>query len=619
MESIQYAYQGFAKQQYMLLDNLKLGYGGTKTEMERLLADAEAITGVKYDISNLSDVYEAIHVIQTELGITGTTALEAEKTITGSLNSTKAAWQDLVTAIGRGDGLNKAIENFVDSVSNLFENIVPVVEKSLRGIGRVIERIAPQLVQKVAKLLIESIPSLLNAVYEMIIGLAKGIYQGIMTLFQNAMTENTKKQADAIEGTTSNQKELTEAIKETNKELKGSLAGFDELNTLTTREETSLNLGEIGTTTSSKVQLDVEVETEIKEPSNFSSILKKIADKVKTIFKPVTDSLANLFEPLKENLFFVWDDLKIFKDWIIDELTPAFAESLASGIDLTTVTLGTLSDNFLDFKEIGDEIISDIGEWIINIVDFFAESFEYLGQKLVEYEEEIDLFLEFLGGVIKIIWAILKPIFEMVGTLVSTSFKDVTDGVFSIISVIANLYNFVKNIILGTTSLFKGNFDEAGNYFKEGLKSFVNFFIGIANLIISVINELWTLIFNIFKTGVNVIGGIVAEVASWFGAEWDLYWDAEAPRIPEIPYLAQGAVIPGGREFLAVVGDQPKGQTNIEAPLDTIKQALAEVMRDYDGGGNQPIIVEIDGKEVFRAVKNAEMRYGSQIMVGGAY
>lgn len=616
MESVTLAYQGFAKQQYMLLDNLKLGYGGTKTEMERLLRDAEALTGIKYDINNLADVYSAIHAIQEELGIAGTTAKEAEKTISGSAATTKAAWQNVLTAISGGGDLDRAIDNLVDSIGNLFENIVPVVERSLKGIGRLIERVAPQLVQTVAKSLIKAIPSLLNAVYEMIIGLAKGIYQGIMALFYGEATESTKEQADAIEGVTSNQKELTEAVKETNKELKGSLAGFDELNTLTKPEETDLSFGEIGTT-GSKVQLDVEVETEIKEPSNFSSVLKMIANKIKTIFKPVTDSLANLFEPLKNNTFDVWESLKPFKDWVVDGLAPAFAESLASGIDLADTSIDGLSDNFLDFKEIGEEIISDIGDWITNIVEFFGESFDYLSEKLVEYEDEIDLFLEFLGGVIKIIWAILKPFFELIGSLVSTSFKDVTDGLFSIISAIANLYSYFKNIILSFVSLLKGNFDDAGNYIKEGLKGFVNFFVGIANLIISVINELWALIFNAFKGGVNVVGGIIEEVGSWVGADWDLHWDAQVPRIPEIPYLAQGAVIPPNREFLAVLGDQTHG-TNVEAPLATIKQALVEAMSEFGGNGNnQPIIIEIDGREVFRAVRNAESRYGSQTIIGG--
>ena len=99
IESIQNAYQGFAKQNYTMLDNLKLGYGGTKQEMERLLADAEKLSGVHYDISNLNDVYEAIHVVQGELGITGTTAEEASTTIQGSAAAMKAAWQNMLTGI----------------------------------------------------------------------------------------------------------------------------------------------------------------------------------------------------------------------------------------------------------------------------------------------------------------------------------------------------------------------------------------------------------------------------------------------------------------------------------------------------------------------------------------
>ena len=109
MQSIQNAYQGFAKGQYQLLDNLKLGYGGTKTEMERLLADAEKLTGVHYDISNLADVYNAIHVIQTELGVTGTTAEEASQTISGSVTAAKAAWQNFLSGAG-------GFEEVVDTV-----------------------------------------------------------------------------------------------------------------------------------------------------------------------------------------------------------------------------------------------------------------------------------------------------------------------------------------------------------------------------------------------------------------------------------------------------------------------------------------------------------------------
>lgn len=128
MESIQNAYQGFAKQNYTMLDNLKLGYGGTKKEMERLLKDAQKITGVKYDINNLNDVYEAIHVIQGELDITGTTAKEASTTLTGSFNAMKASFQDVLGALALGEGLEPALQGLAGTVSTfLFGNLIPMI------------------------------------------------------------------------------------------------------------------------------------------------------------------------------------------------------------------------------------------------------------------------------------------------------------------------------------------------------------------------------------------------------------------------------------------------------------------------------------------------------------
>jgi len=128
MESIQNAYQGFAKQNYTMLDNLKLGYGGTKTEMERLLADAEALTGMHYDISNLSDVYAAIHAIQTEMGITGTTAKEASDTISGSIASMKAAWQNFLTGLADPDAdLDQLTDNLTETVIQVAKNLLPVI------------------------------------------------------------------------------------------------------------------------------------------------------------------------------------------------------------------------------------------------------------------------------------------------------------------------------------------------------------------------------------------------------------------------------------------------------------------------------------------------------------
>ena len=139
MEDVQRAYQGFAKQNYTMLDNLKLGYGGTRTEMERLLKDAEKISGVKYDINNLSDVYEAIHIIQKEMNITGTTAKEAADTIEGSVNTMKSAWENWLTAISSGSekDIQKTTKALTKSISNVGKNALPVIKnvlKSMKGL-----------------------------------------------------------------------------------------------------------------------------------------------------------------------------------------------------------------------------------------------------------------------------------------------------------------------------------------------------------------------------------------------------------------------------------------------------------------------------------------------------
>jgi hypothetical protein len=146
MKSIQDAYQGFAKQNYTMLDNLKLGYGGTKTEMERLLADAEKLTGKKYDLSNLADVYEAIHVIQTEYNVTGTTAKEAAKTIEGSMNMTKAAWENMLTAIGRGKGVDKATSQLLKSLGTLGKNVAPVALNIVKGLIQGLVKAVPKAI-----------------------------------------------------------------------------------------------------------------------------------------------------------------------------------------------------------------------------------------------------------------------------------------------------------------------------------------------------------------------------------------------------------------------------------------------------------------------------------------
>lgn len=181
MKSIQTAYQGFAKQNYTMLDNLKLGYGGTKTEMERLIKDAEELdetfkatrdTNGELTMS-YADVVEAIGIVQTQMGITGTTALEASKTISGSVAAMKSAWANLVTGIADENAdFEGLINNLVDTVGTAAENILPRIEIALGGIGKLVEGLAP--------IIGESLPRLVENVLPGLVGAATGLVNSMV-------------------------------------------------------------------------------------------------------------------------------------------------------------------------------------------------------------------------------------------------------------------------------------------------------------------------------------------------------------------------------------------------------------------------------------------------------
>lgn len=188
MESIQNAYQGFAKQNYTMLDNLKLGYGGTKEEMQRLLEDATALSGVEYDLDSYADIVDAIHVIQTEMGITGTTAKEASSTISGSASMMKAAWSNLVVGVADdSQDFDALINNFVESVGTFANNILPRVETTLVGVGNLVESLLPVIIERIPAIINNVLPQLLQSGMNMITVLIEGIQQNLPEIMQGAV------------------------------------------------------------------------------------------------------------------------------------------------------------------------------------------------------------------------------------------------------------------------------------------------------------------------------------------------------------------------------------------------------------------------------------------------
>jgi phage-related protein len=185
MESLQNAYKGFSRGNFTMLDNLSLGYAGTKEGMEQLLADAEKISGIKYDISSYSDMVAAIHVVQTEMGITGTTAEEASGTIQGSVGSVSAAWQNLVAGLGDSNAdLDTLIGNFIDSLMTAGENLLPVIEQALEGVAKLIEKLAPIIAEKIPELVPKLLPPLISAATKIVAGLIQALPTIIGVLIQ---------------------------------------------------------------------------------------------------------------------------------------------------------------------------------------------------------------------------------------------------------------------------------------------------------------------------------------------------------------------------------------------------------------------------------------------------
>lgn len=183
MEAVQNAYRGFSRGNFTMLDNLALGFAGTKEGMQELLNAAEQISGVKYDINSYSDIVKAIHEVQTQMGITGTTAKEAMSTISGSVAATKAAWQNLMTGLADENAdFDTLVNNFIDSAMVAAENILPRVQTIMGGLSRLISEGSQKILPIIIDTIVQNLPQILSAGVQIIISLVTGIVQALPQL-----------------------------------------------------------------------------------------------------------------------------------------------------------------------------------------------------------------------------------------------------------------------------------------------------------------------------------------------------------------------------------------------------------------------------------------------------
>ena len=413
INAVQNAYQGFAKQNYTMLDNLKLGYGGTKTEMERLLADAEKLSGVKYDISNLGDVYQAIHVIQEDLGLTGVAAAEAEGTFTGSMAAMKASAENLLANLALGNSIQADLESLGGNLQAfLFNNLLPMVENVL-----------------------SSLPTLISGVSDLIIQTLNKISESAPEIAQQGVTIVTS----LVEAIISALPYLIEAVVNLALALGQELLNMDWM--------------QIGTDLINSLKSAVDIAaTEIfgLDTTTVDSFLEGITNALPNVLDKGIEIITNLADGILKNI-------------------PAV---ITGAGELMTKLYGFLFENYPVILQKGFELIQNLASGIIKnlpaiataIVQVIAKLLATVGQNLPKIlQSGVEIIGKMVAGLIKAIPQVVAAIPQIVSAIINT-FGNVDWGSIGInlINGIANgILNAAGSIIDAARSAAQSAFDAA--------------------------------------------------------------------------------------------------------------------------------------------------------------
>jgi len=365
MSSIQSAYQGFAKQNYTLLDNLKLGYGGTKTEMERLLKDASKISGVKYDIKNLSDVYEAIHVIQGELKVTGTTAKESASTISGSVQTMKSAFDNFINGSGGAEDLIESVNNVLTNVSNAVIKIAPSI---LSGIPKLISSLLPQIGQMIVNLapqLFQSVSQMITQILDMVKGDTTGLQNTISSLVESIVTFFTENLPKIIEIALTILVTLTESIANNLDTIVPAIVDcvITIVNTLIDNLDMIIDAG---------IKLIIALAESITDPKT----LKKLIDAVPKIITTIVTTLVKNFPKI------VSAGVQIIGS-LATGLYNAFSMIRDKAFELLNNFKDWLLEGLWKIKDVGKELISGLWSGLTEKWDSLKNSVKNFGEGVV--------------------------------------------------------------------------------------------------------------------------------------------------------------------------------------------------------------------------------------------
>ena len=473
MEMIQNAYQGFAKQNYTMLDNLKLGYGGTKEEMERLLEDAGKLSGIEYDISSFADIVEAIHVVQTEMGITGTTAKEASETISGSVASMSAAWSNLVTGLADDEAdFDFLMDDFVGSVKTAAGNIAPRIGIALNGVAKLIQEIVPVAMEYIPQIITEFLPTIGEAAIGIVTSIGTAIFDNldqilnigidIIEYLKNGIVENMP---TIVESATEIVNTLSQKIVELSSVL--AEAAFELVDAL-------------GNELSNQIP-GLSLIFENLETAVVAVTAAMVAYKTASAIAGVIDALRKATEgqTLAQTLL----------NAVMNANPFVLIATLIAGLVAAIITLWNTNEGFRNAIITAWETIRETATSVFTAVaNFFTETIPNAFQSMVDWIREgissfISIGSEILTGIYNGIVGSVQSLYEAAKTIILTLAENIigAENLEKIISVggdlIDSLIEGVENVIDTLTSVGEDVVDSIEQGISdawEGLKSWFN-------------------------------------------------------------------------------------------------------------------------------------------------
>ncbi len=565
ISSIQTAYQGFAKQNYTMLDNLKLGYGGTKQEMERLLADATKLSGIRYDISNLGDVYEAIHVVQTELGITGTTAKEAATTISGAIGSMKSQWANFLTALsGTGWDIGVYVENLVDSVETVVDNLIPRIQAFLPNVVDGIEMLAETLVPKIPPLIESLLPGVLDgavALVQTVVQEAPSIIQmlvGVLPALLDAVVQLTESIIDLLP-------DIVQSI----------CAALPSL---------------IPPLLNGVVRLIVTL------CQNIGAIIQPIIEALPDVIMAIVNTLLDNLPALTDGVYALIVGLVGATGQIIEKLVPMIPVIISAIVDAILENIPTILNGLWQVRE---AIFGLVGSFVTGLWDYAKNYWQVLVDSVLApiaswiYDHVIAPIAGFFTGlwenIVSTFHTIIDPWIEIIkraSTLVNEKIvqpviETVTGAWESLKNGAVQAWEGIKNVF-GSVAEFFGNifskaWEKVKNVFSTGGKIFDGIKDGIVNAFTTVVTAIIKGINKVVKVPFDAINWALQKLKSISILGVSPFDWIKLINVPEIPELASGGVLEKGQTGLL----EGNGAEAV-VPLENNRKWIRAVAQDMD-------------------------------------